>query len=203
MVAHLDALIAGIQGSHARWTVQNSKRLPKPRFIFCTSRRYARFPYLRGPLAEHIVFTGGGGTFGVVLESTILASPRVTLQIVLVSFTPTPSNSTLNKELWTILTDNGLKWANEGWGGSSISGLAILINPKLTKEEAAVSMEPLIAFGQRLVAEKVQGAQLLVAEFPSWKAFVNAFTKTDVAVRYRFHGLLAPPMHFLILGGIH
>jgi hypothetical protein len=148
----------------------------------------------RSTLAElSLFFTGGGGTFGVVLESTILASPRVTLQTVIVSFTPALTNNTLTKELWTILADNGLKWADEGWGGYSKSGVAILINPKLTKEEAAVSMAPLIAFGQRLAAEKVQGAQLLVAELPSWMAFFNAFTKAYIAVRYHLLCLFPCP----------
>lgn len=125
---------------------------------------------------------GGGGTFGVVLESTILASPRVTLQAVILSFTPTPGNSTLNSELWTILSDNGLTWANEGWGGFSASGVAILINPNSTTTAAAASMAPLIVFGQRLIAEKVPNAQLVVTEFPSWKAFFDVFTSQHVAV---------------------
>jgi hypothetical protein len=128
------------------------------------------------------VFKGGGGTFGVVLESTMLASPRVTLPAVFLSYTRTPGNSTLDKELWTILTDNGLKWADEGWGGFSISGAAILVNPNLSKEKAAASMVPLIAFGQRLVAENVPGAQLLVTEFPSWMAFFAVFSRDYVAV---------------------
>lgn len=107
----------------------------------------------------------------------------MTLQTVIVSFTPTPNNSTLNQELWTILADNGLKWADEGWGGFSSSGVAILINPIITKENAATSMAPLVAFGQRLTAENVSGAQLTVTEFPSWNAFFDAFIKSYVAVR--------------------
>jgi hypothetical protein len=136
------------------------------------------------PCCNLIIFAGGGGTFGVVFESTVLASPRVTLQTVIVSFTPTPGNSTLNSELWTILADNGLAWADEGWGGFSTSSVAIFLNPNSTTGQAATSMAPLIAFGQRLVAAKVPGAQLIVTAFPSWKSFFDTFTQQHVAVRY-------------------
>ncbi|RDB14906.1 hypothetical protein Hypma_016469 [Hypsizygus marmoreus] len=121
---------------------------------------------------------GGGGTFGVVLESTVLASPRVTLQTVIVAF---PPSTVRTRELWNILTENGLKWADEGWGGFSTSGIAILLNPKINKEQAATTMRPLIQFGKRLQNEGVQGVQVVVTEFPSWAKFFEAFTKDHVA----------------------
>ena len=177
-----DILVAAIQSSHARWTAQDGECLPEPRSILRTSRWYVGLPRLND-LQSLDSFTGGGGTFGVVLESTILASPRVTLQTVILSFTPPANNSTLNKELWTILADNGLTWANEGWGGFSTSGVAILINPNSTQQAAASSMAPLITFGQSLIAANVTGAQLLVTEFPCWQAFFDVFTGSHVAVR--------------------
>ncbi|KAG6876325.1 hypothetical protein C0992_013354 [Termitomyces sp. T32_za158] len=122
---------------------------------------------------------GGGGTFGVVLEATVLASPQVTLQAVIVSFTP---NTARTRELWNILADNGLKCAEEGWGGFSTSGVAILINPGSNKEDAAKSMDPLIQFGKKLQSEGVEGAQTLVTEFPSWGTFFDTFSKEHVAV---------------------
>ncbi|KAG6826339.1 hypothetical protein H0H87_007457, partial [Tephrocybe sp. NHM501043] len=67
---------------------------------------------IRDCLFTETMFVGGGGTFGVVLEATSLASPPVALQTVIVSFTT--ANSTRTKDLWTTLTDNGLKWADEG-----------------------------------------------------------------------------------------
>ncbi|KAG5638863.1 hypothetical protein H0H81_009416 [Sphagnurus paluster] len=122
---------------------------------------------------------GGGGTFGVVLEATVLASPQVKLQSVIVTFTPEAART---KELWTIITDNGLKWADEGWGGFSTSGIAIFINPGSNKEDAANSMEPLVLFGKRLQSEGVKGVNVIVTEFPSWGTFFDAFTKDHVAV---------------------
>ncbi|KAF7344002.1 Cytokinin dehydrogenase 11 [Mycena venus] len=124
---------------------------------------------------------GGGGTFGVVLEATLLASPPVTLQAVIVSWSSTSPNRTLTAELWKILTNNGLKWAGEGWGGFSMSEIAILVNPVLDSEQAAASMAPLVEFGARLKQDGVEGAETVVTTFPSFLAFFNAFTLEHVA----------------------
>jgi len=43
-------------------------------------------------------------------------------------------------------------------------------------------MKPLIDFGQKLQDDGVEGAQLLVLEFPSWGTFFNTFADTDAAV---------------------
>ncbi|KAJ7848173.1 hypothetical protein B0H14DRAFT_3108904 [Mycena olivaceomarginata] len=122
---------------------------------------------------------GGGGTFGVVLEATLLASPAITLQAVIVSWSA--PNRTLTAELWTILADNGLKWAADGWGGFSMTELAILVNPVLDPVQAAASMAPLIDFGHRLQQDGVPGAQTVVTTFPSFLEFFDAFTLEHVA----------------------
>ncbi|KAF8172523.1 FAD-binding domain-containing protein [Mycena galopus ATCC 62051] len=122
---------------------------------------------------------GGGGTFGVVLDATVLASPSVTLQAVIISWTS--ANRTLTEQLWKILVDNGLEWAADGWGGFSMSDIAVLVNPILDPAQAATSMAPLISFGQRLQQDGVPGAQTLVTTFPSFFAFFNAFTMEHVA----------------------
>ncbi|KAJ7801760.1 hypothetical protein B0H14DRAFT_2528843 [Mycena olivaceomarginata] len=122
---------------------------------------------------------GGGGTFGVVLEATLLASPAITLQAVIVSWSA--PNRALTAELWTILADNGLKWAADGWGGFSMAELAILVNPVLDPVQAAASMAPLIDFGHRLQQDGVPGAQTVVTTFPSFLEFFDAFTLEHVA----------------------
>jgi hypothetical protein len=116
----------------------------------------------------------------VVLESTLLASPRVTLQAVIVSFAP---NATLTKALFQILVDNGIKWANDGFGGFATSRIAILLTPKLNKAEATASAAPLIEFGKKLEREGVRGARLAIVEYPSWGSFFEAFIQSHVAVR--------------------
>ncbi|ESK89354.1 isoamyl alcohol oxidase [Moniliophthora roreri MCA 2997] len=123
---------------------------------------------------------GGGGTFGVVLESTVKASPQVTIQTAFVTF-KTP-NETLTKELWSTMTGNGLKWAKEGWGGIATSQIAIYINPKLSKEAAAQSMSPLIEFGKRVQKEHGDAAAVTsMTEFPSWAAYFEWFANTNRA----------------------
>jgi hypothetical protein len=122
---------------------------------------------------------GGGGTFGVALESSVLASPPVTLQTFILTFAP---NATLTEALFKILVDNGIKWAKDGFGGFATSEIAIYLTPKLTKAEAAASMAPLIEFGKRLERDGAKGARLIVVEFPTWGAFFESFVKSNVAV---------------------
>ncbi|TFK27618.1 FAD binding domain-containing protein [Coprinopsis marcescibilis] len=122
---------------------------------------------------------GGGGTFGVVLEATMLASPTVKLQTVILTFQV--PNITRTTEAWEILTDNGLKWAEDGWGGYGISSAIILINPVLSPAEAAKSIAPLVEFGERIKAEGTGTVRLIVTEFPSFAAFFAAFTNDFVA----------------------
>lgn len=116
-----------------------------------------------------------------MLESTTLASPPVTLQVVVVTWTN--PNSTLTESLWSILVDNAVKWADEGWGGFVAGQSVIYLTPVLNKEQASESMEPVIDFGGKLEQDGVAGAQLLVLEFPSWYTFFNTFASTDSAVR--------------------
>ncbi|KAG6826580.1 hypothetical protein H0H87_006907 [Tephrocybe sp. NHM501043] len=111
-------------------------------------------------------FHGGGGTFGVVLKATSLASPPVALQTMIVSFTTT--NSTHTKDLWTILTYNGLKWVDEGWGGFSMSNIAILVNPILSADKAVLLMDPLITYDNQLKSKGVEGASVVVTMFPTF-----------------------------------
>ncbi|KAJ7145103.1 hypothetical protein C8R43DRAFT_1012823 [Mycena crocata] len=119
---------------------------------------------------------GGGGTFGVVLESTSLVSPVVSVQAILVSITAPSAN--LTKELYSNMIDNGLKWAGDGYGGYVSGGTAVYLTPKLTAAEHAASMAPLIEFGQRLNATGTGIYQLL--EFPTWLSFFNVFTETEL-----------------------
>ncbi|KAF5391920.1 hypothetical protein D9757_001789 [Collybiopsis confluens] len=124
---------------------------------------------------------GGGGTFGVVMESTVLASPRVTLQAILVSFNST-TDTELTRELWSTMAGNGLQWAEEGWGGIASTNIAIYINPKLDATQAAKSMAPLINLGKKLQDEKVEGAQVVATTFESWGTFFEWFSSNNVAV---------------------
>ncbi|KAF7373944.1 Cytokinin dehydrogenase 11 [Mycena sanguinolenta] len=102
-----------------------------------------------------------GGTFGVVLDATLLASPARNFGT-----------------SWRTTVSNG---GAQGWGGFSMSNLAILVNPVLDAGDAATSMAPLIDFGQKLLDEGVPGAGKLVTTYPSFFAFFNEFTSGHVA----------------------
>ncbi|KAJ6596316.1 hypothetical protein DFH09DRAFT_1024151 [Mycena vulgaris] len=123
---------------------------------------------------------GGGGTFGVVLEATILASPPVTLQAVILSWSV--PNRTLTEEMWRIMAENALAFAADGWGGFSMAQLAIFVTPVLDPVQAASSMAPMIDFGRRLQQDEVPGAQLVVTTFPTFLSFFDAFTQDHIAV---------------------
>lgn len=63
--------------------------------------------------------------------------------------------SRLTKEVTAVLVENGVKWARDGWGGyvSSMgdsTSLLMAITPKLSLEEAKLSMKPMIDFAQPL-----------------------------------------------------
>lgn len=122
---------------------------------------------------------GGGGTFGVVLETTIKASPQVTLQAVFLTFSGTIEHT---KELWSVMIDNGLKWAEEGWGGYSTFGAFIYITPLLTPCEADESMKPIAQLGERLKAQGATNVSLVQAQFDSWLQWYSVFSKANKAM---------------------
>ncbi|KAB8748979.1 hypothetical protein FH972_026530 [Carpinus fangiana] len=85
---------------------------------------------------------GGGGTFGVVLETTSRLHREVPMQ---------------GSKYLQLLLDNAEKWADEGWGGYILPGLLsgtlstfAAITPSLTLEEAKASMKPIVDFATSL-----------------------------------------------------
>ncbi|KAG6824307.1 hypothetical protein H0H87_012080, partial [Tephrocybe sp. NHM501043] len=74
-------------------------------------------------------------------------------------------------------------WADEGWGGFSMSNIVILVNPILSADEAVSSMDPLIAYGNQLKSEGVEGASVVVTTFPTFGSFFNAFTSDHVSLQ--------------------
>ncbi|KAJ7454533.1 FAD-binding domain-containing protein [Mycena galericulata] len=110
---------------------------------------------------------GGGGTFGVVLEATILAAPAAPVQVVV-----SPERT---KALWALIADHVIGWADAGWGGYSMPNLALFVTQRLSKEEAATSMQPLVDFAEQLKTDGVEGAMVMVMEFPSFLPFFTSF----------------------------
>lgn len=115
-----------------------------------------------------------------MLEATFITSPRVTLQVALVSFVE--PNVTLTRDMWSIVVDQSLKWSEEGWGSFLTGESALFVTPTLNNTAAAASMQPLIDFGNKLAAGNVPNITVLFREFPSWGSFFNTFANTDSAV---------------------
>ncbi|CAE6439638.1 unnamed protein product [Rhizoctonia solani] len=87
---------------------------------------------------------GGGGTFGVVLEATSEVVPN-TVPTVSFSWTLTPTAENL-KAFMTILVDNAVRWAEEGWGGYVYTPAGIIANPLLNVSQAEESLKPMTDF---------------------------------------------------------
>ncbi|KAJ7507300.1 isoamyl alcohol oxidase [Mycena galericulata] len=115
---------------------------------------------------------GGGSTFGVVLESTFLAEPRMTLQVASMSFTRTATNY---QPFLKLLVDESYKWGTEGWGGHMGPTNIINVNPLLTSEEAAESMKNVTAYVE------AQNGTVVLEELPSWEAFFTKYITTAQA----------------------
>ncbi|KAF8142702.1 hypothetical protein K438DRAFT_1691886 [Mycena galopus ATCC 62051] len=116
---------------------------------------------------------GGGGTFGVVLEATILAAPVAPVQVVVLTWAAKSAAHT--EALWSLIGEHVIEWADAGWGGYSMPELALFVTQRLSKDEAAASMAPLLAHAEKMKAEGVEGAMVMVMEFPSFLPFFTSF----------------------------
>ncbi|KAE9409751.1 FAD-binding domain-containing protein [Gymnopus androsaceus JB14] len=106
---------------------------------------------------------GGGGTFGVVLETTSLVEPRaISLQVASVSFN---STSETGLQFFQLLIDNGLQWAQQGWGGHLLMNNFIIVNPLLTLEQAQTSMQNVTEFIQS------QNGTVVIETLPNFNSF--------------------------------
>ncbi|PPQ74692.1 LOW QUALITY PROTEIN: hypothetical protein CVT26_007602 [Gymnopilus dilepis] len=115
---------------------------------------------------------GGGGTFGVVLESTHLASPPVTLQVVLGLSTFTPANAT---KLIQGLAASAVQMAADGWGGyiTPSSGNAVWANPLLDSTAAQESAAGVVE------AFAAVGGTTVFMTMDSYTDFFNAFIASN------------------------
>lgn len=157
---------------------------------------------------------GGGGTFGVVLSATILASPPVKIQATLIQFpmglvpspefikaqtsaredsTPPAENIvdaegrdlSLTRSLWSVLLNNSLKWAQDGWGGYVTGNSALYINPVLSNDEAKESMKPLVDWASQLrsslTTQMQNNVTIVEGEFGTWYHFFSMFADDNSA----------------------
>ncbi|KDR73742.1 hypothetical protein GALMADRAFT_630927 [Galerina marginata CBS 339.88] len=88
---------------------------------------------------------GGGGTFGVVMEVTMLTSPRQSFRMANINW---PAYNEHLKTVLDIYLNNVTTMAKEGWGGylTPTLGNLILITPTQDLEAAQELMKPLVDF---------------------------------------------------------
>ncbi|KAL3426535.1 isoamyl alcohol [Phlyctema vagabunda] len=109
---------------------------------------------------------GGGGTFGVVLEVTHRVDPVVPLAVAYIRYTPTAGNIAT----WLrILVENGLPWAQQGWGGHLVSSNLISVTPLLNLSEAELAMAPAADFA------RANNGSVVIEMLPSWYAFYTKY----------------------------
>ncbi|KAI0797146.1 hypothetical protein C8Q75DRAFT_802800 [Abortiporus biennis] len=112
---------------------------------------------------------GGGGTFGIVIDATVTASPPVKLQTTLVKWDT--YNLELTFELMKILVENAESIAKNGFGLTIFPSAAIFTTPTLTSKQAADVMAPILTFGNSLSAREIPGALALSLELDGWYPF--------------------------------
>ncbi|KAK0210213.1 FAD-binding domain-containing protein [Desarmillaria ectypa] len=133
---------------------------------------------------------GGGSTFGVVLESSMLVEPQMSLTSASISFPQTAENGV---PFLKLLVDHTYKWGTEGWGGHMRSNGIINVNPLLTLEEAQASVQPIVDHAL------AQNGTAIVEEIPSWMAFFTKYVlsaEAGVGVEVTLGNRLIPAEKF-------
>ena len=108
---------------------------------------------------------GGGGTFGVVLESTHRVEPNMPITTASIKFPETKSNVL---PFMDIVVNNSLRWAHEGWGGHIKGNSLINVSPLVSVEQAQQSLAQVAAYARS------QNGTVSIKQYPSWMAVYEA-----------------------------
>ncbi|THH13439.1 hypothetical protein EW146_g6785 [Bondarzewia mesenterica] len=109
---------------------------------------------------------GGGGTFGVVLETSFRVEPQFSLIAASIKFTQTSTNAAP----WLKLVVNKtLQWGKEGWGGHIGAVNLINVTPLLNLTQAQESLKEVSDYALS------QNGTVVIEELPSWYAFFSKY----------------------------
>ncbi|THH14234.1 hypothetical protein EW146_g6074 [Bondarzewia mesenterica] len=109
---------------------------------------------------------GGGGTFGVVLETSSRVEPKFSLIAASIKFTQTSTNAAP----WLKLVVNKtLQWGEEGWGGHIGAVNLINVTPLLNLTQAQDSLKEVSDYALS------QNGTVVIEELPSWYAFFSKY----------------------------
>jgi FAD binding domain/Berberine and berberine like len=109
---------------------------------------------------------GGGGTFGVVLESTHRVEPAFPLVFAFMSF---PATSTNTAPFASLLVNYSLTWADQGWGGPQSPTFIAMANTVLNLTAARASMAPAAAYVLS------QNGNVSIESYPNYFAIYEQF----------------------------
>ncbi|CAG8973058.1 hypothetical protein HYALB_00010832 [Hymenoscyphus albidus] len=112
---------------------------------------------------------GGGGTFGVVMESTSKVEPVLPLVFSSINL---PSNMTNTTTFTRILMENAIRWSKEGWGGPNGPNFMAMVNPFLSLEEAKESMAPILEYTAS------QGGNIILETHPTFLSVYEKYVYT-------------------------
>ncbi|KAJ3754142.1 FAD-binding domain-containing protein [Lentinula raphanica] len=115
---------------------------------------------------------GAASTFGVVLESSMLVEPQMSLRVASISFNQTADNA---RGFLEILVNNSYKWGQEGWGGHMGPASLINVNPLLTLEEAQASVQSAVDYAL------AQNGTAVVEDLSSWQTFFAKYVESAEA----------------------
>ncbi|KAG8164192.1 hypothetical protein KVR01_006110 [Diaporthe batatas] len=115
---------------------------------------------------------GGGGAFGVVLDSTFEVEPERPITAATIFFPGTADNQ---RPFVDILAQNMVRWSLEGWGGPSGTNLTFLSNPYLNEKEAALSLAPAIEYATS------QGGSAAISVWPTYYEYYVAVVNGSLA----------------------
>lgn len=105
---------------------------------------------------------GGGGTFGIVTEATHRVEKAMSLAVASLTYKQTAANV---KEWFSIVVNNSLPWAKQGWGGHIRPNSLISVTPLLSLDEAASSMEAISNFA------RANNGSVIIEMVPTWLEF--------------------------------
>ena len=118
---------------------------------------------------------GGGGTFGVVIDSTHVVEAPVPMTVASIGVPKT--NKEAFREWMDLMVDTALHLAEDGWGGHIYGNSLVHVNPVLTTvEEARESLKEIIE-----LASKYNGT-VQVSYSPTWYSFFQDFVLSGAVV---------------------
>ena len=86
---------------------------------------------------------GGGGTFGVVLESTHKVEEAFKITVASITYPATPANYV---PFVDVVINSTAQWAQDGWGGNINPGSVLIVTPLLSLSQANESVQDITDF---------------------------------------------------------